>query len=259
MKWPTTLTVVRHGESAYNALKGQKEGHPLYEEFKAAYVERREDPERVRELARRLLEDGTFVLGTGDHDTHLTNKGQEQAEATGRKLKDLIGLPDVVLVSPYRRTHHTLAHMAIGWPELAEVRTVEEERLREQEHGLALLYSDWRILNVLHPEQEALRKLQGAYWYRYPQGENVPDVRERWRSLTGTMTRDYANQSVLVVGHHLSILALRANQERLDAQGFMQLDRHEKPINCGVTIYRGEPDLGQDGRLVLDVYNQQLY
>ncbi len=107
---------------------------------------------------------------------------------------------------------------------------VEEERLREQEHGLALLYNDWRMFQVMHPEQEALRTKQGPYWYRYPQGENVPDVRERLRSWLGTITRDYRGQSVLAITHHLAILGLRANLERLDAVQFTHLDEQEKPV-----------------------------
>jgi broad specificity phosphatase PhoE len=259
MKWPNTLTVVRHGQSAYNELKGLKEADPLYAEFKRAYSRRGKDPRAAKELAQQLISAGKFILGCGDHDTKLTDAGGQQAEVTGSRLSELISLPDVIFVSPYLRTHHTLGRLAVGWPELADVKTVEEERVREQEHGLALLYNDWRIFNTMHPEQEKLRNLQGPYWYRYPQGENVPDVRERHRSMLGTFTRDYAEQNVLIVGHHLSILSLRANLERLDADGFIDLDLNHKPVNCGATVYRGGPNLGQDGHLELDIYNQQLY
>jgi len=259
MKWPNTLTVVRHGQSAYNELKGLKETDPLYAEFKTAYNRRKKDPETAKHLAQQLLREGTLILGCGDHDTPLTSVGEQQAEITGSCLSELIELPDVIFVSPYLRTHQTLGKMAVSWPELANVKTVEDERIREQEHGLALLYNDWRIFNIMHPEQEDLRDLQGAYWYRYPQGENVPDVRMRDRSMLGTYTRDYADKNIMVVGHHLSILSLRADLERLDAAGFMDLDENHKPVNCGVTIYRGNPGAGQDGHLELDIYNQQLY
>jgi hypothetical protein len=63
----------------------------------------------------------------------------------------------------------------------------------------------------------------------------------------------------MMMTHHLNILSLRANLERLDAQQFAQLDEHETPVNCGVTIYRGNPNAGQDGHLELDIYNQKLY
>ena len=87
----------------------------------------------------------------------------------------------------------------------------------------------------------------------------MPDVRERNRSIINTVIREYSGQNVMMVTHHLSILAFRANFERLGEQGFIDLDQHEKPINCGVTIYRGNPDMGEEGRLLLDTYNERLY
>ena len=262
MKWPNTLTILRHGESGYNALKKAREEDERYAEFKHAYNRRNKSPEAadtVRALAEELIQEGTFSLGVGDHDTPLSENGHRQAEVTGRKLSKLIGLPEVILISPYDRTRGTHGGLVEGWPELGEVPVIEEERLREQEHGLALLYNDWRVFNVLHPEQDRLRELEGPYWYRYPQGENVPDARERNRSLLGTTTRDYSDKDVMWIGHHLSILATRANLERFGEAEYLRLDREEKPVNCGVTIYRGDPDAGQDGRLVLDTYNQKLY
>ncbi len=258
MKWPNTLTVVRHAESAYNVLKAQKEQSAEYGEFRRAYERRETEPGHARELALQLIADGGFALEVGDHDTGLTPAGERQALHTGARLSELIPLPDVVLLSPYLRAHRTLHQMTVGWPPLADVRTVEEERLREQEFGLALLYNDWRVFQILHPEQEALRRIQGPYWYRHPQGENVPDVRERIRSVLGTITRDYHDLHVLVITHHLAIIALRANLERLNAEQFDELDHRQKPRNCGVTIYRGHPELGRDGRLILDVYNAEL-
>lgn len=104
----------------------------------------------------------------------------------------MIPVPNAIFVSPYDRTLETLRRMTLGWPELIEVRKIEEERITEQDHGLSLLYSDWRVFSVLHPEQRQLRSIQGSYWYRYPQGENVPDVRERLRSWRGALIRDFS-------------------------------------------------------------------
>ena len=262
MKWPNTLTIVRHGESEYNALRARKIADPLYQAFQKAYTRRKQEPALARELAQSIHDSGEFALHSGDHDTALNRTGQRQARETGQRLAELIDIPDIIFVSPYDRAHQTLEQMTRGWPALRKVRTVEEERLREQEHGLALIYHDWRIFHILHPEQEQLRDEEGAYWYRYPQGENVPDVRERLRSWLGAIARDYSERNVLAVTHHLSILALRANLERLDEHQFTELDEgpsQQKPINCGVTIYRGMPDEGQDGHLVLTDYNRRLY
>jgi broad specificity phosphatase PhoE len=73
-----------------------------------------------------------------------------------------------------------------------------------------------------------------------------------------TLIREYAGKRVLAVTHHLTILAIRAQLERLGPEEFIALDRNEKPINCGVTIYRGDPNQGEDGRLILAQYNQKL-
>jgi broad specificity phosphatase PhoE len=139
---------------------------------------------------------------------------------------------------------------------------VPEERIREKSPGLAALYNDWRVFNILHPEQKRYRDLfknLADYWYAYPNGENVHHARELIRAWVNTLVREYAGKKVLAVSHHLTILAIRAQLERLGPEEFVALDRNEKPINCGVTIYRGDPDQGEDGRLVLAKYNEKLY
>jgi broad specificity phosphatase PhoE len=100
---------------------------------------------------------------------------------------------------------------------------------------------------------------EGSYWYQYPQGESVAQVRDRIRSFTNTLVREHAGQVVYLISHHLTKLSIRANLERLTPEQFQHLDDHETPINCGVTIYRGDPALGSDGKLVLTHYNLKLH
>lgn len=259
MKWPESLTLVRHGESVYNDLTKKKADNPQYQAFTAAFENRKTHPEKARQLALELIHEGSFALGVGDHNTPLTQTGAQQAEIMAKELSKKITVPDVIFVSPYDRTVQTLENMIQGWPALASVLIVPDDRIREQEHGMALLYSDRRVMQALHPEQEALRELQGPYWYRHLQGENVPDVRDRLRSWVNTLIREYAETKVLAVTHHLAILALRANLERLSPEQFIKLDENEKPINAGVTIYAGNPSQGKSGKLILDTYNAQLY
>ena len=254
MKWPSSITLVRHDTSAYNVLKDKKKNDPLYKEFLEAYHHQRRS-EKARILALQVVE--KFALNTSDADTPLASEGV-QAYQTGIALNKG-KLPDVVFVSPYKRALLTLMSITYGWKELATVKAYEDERIREQEHGLANLYNDWRVFHVLHPEQEVLYEREGPYWYRYPQGESVADVRSRNRSWLTTLTRDFAGKDVFAVTHHLNILAMRANLERLDAHQFIRLDSKEKPINCGVTVYRGVPGEGVDGRLVLESYNIKYY
>jgi broad specificity phosphatase PhoE len=256
MKWPESVTLIRHDQSAYNQLASIKKESPLYQEFVSAF-ETNPDSDRTRELALQVK--GELSLKCADHNTPLAKGAGIQAETMATNLQKRINLPDVVFVSPYDRTMETLRRMTIGWPELSQVKTVIEDRITEQDHGSSILFSDWRVFHTIYPDQRELFKMQGEYRYRYPQGENIPDVRERLRSWTTTLVRDYHEQDVLAVTHHLTILSFRANLERLDEKEFLRLDQQEKPINAGVTIYKGKKDQGKNGRLVLDTYNAKLY
>jgi len=256
MKWPETLTLVRHDVSAYNALKPQKAADPLYRQFLRAYEKTPDSDESLR-LAVEIK--GQFSLGLADHETPLAEGAGENSQRMAANLKSIIQLPDVIFVSPYKRTQQTLDNMILGWPDLSRVKVVPEPRIVEQDHGIALLYNDWRVFNVLHPDQRQLRQMQGAYWYRYPNGENIINVQDRLRLWTDTLIREHSEQGVLAVSHHLTILAFREKHERLGADEFTRLDQYDKPINAGVTIYRGDPNQGEDGHLVLDAYNLKLY
>jgi hypothetical protein len=101
--------------------------------------------------------------------------------------------------------------------------------------------------------------LLGEYDYRFLNGENIPDVRQRNLSWITTLTREFSGKRVMAITHHLTILATRANFERLSPEQFLHLDNHEKPVNCGVTRYIGNPRLGSSGNLELHEYNRQYY
>lgn len=256
MKWPRRLTLVRHDESAYNALKKIKAEDLLYQEFREAY-EKDWRAARTKKLALAVKK--KLALGFGDHNTPLSEKSGSQAEIMAAKLRTKIYLPEIIFVSPYERTWETFRAMTRSWPELKTVKTYEEERLREQEHGMSLLYNDKKVFFTLFPDQKELYDLKGPYWYRHPQGENVADVRERNRSWITTLIREFAGKEVLVVTHHLTILAIRANLERLSAEEFLRLDKEEEPINAGVTVYEGDEAAGENGKLFLREYNSRYY
>jgi broad specificity phosphatase PhoE len=255
MKWPSLLTLIRHDVSRYNALKEAKLSDPDYQRLIKLFEEDPGSP-----LARSLAQEigHRFALQVSDAHTPLEIAESEQAVATGAALSGRQALPDVIFVSPYLRAKQTLQAMITGWPELADIKTIEDERIREQEHGLSLLY-DRKVFFILFPDQRILHAQEGSYYYRFPQGENVPDVRLRNRSWLGALTRDFGAMNIMVVTHHLNILATRGNLERLPAEEFQHLDENEKPINLGVTTYEGEPQEGRDGRLVLTGYNKALY
>lgn len=256
MKWPNRFTIVRHGQSEYNALRDKKIKSPIYQAFLAEF-EKNHQSEEARKLARQVKE--AMSLGVSDYDTALTDAGVRQARETGEGLSVQMGLPDIIFFSPYLRTRKTLDHMIEGWPELAKVRKFEDDRLREQEHGLSLLYNDGRVFQTFHPEQKEFHALMGRYWYQYPQGESVSQVRDRVRLFLDMLIRECATKHVLIVSHHLTKLSVRANLERLTDKEFIRLDEHEKPVNCGVTSYKGNPHAGTNGKLELEFYNKKLW
>lgn len=255
-KWPNSLTLVRHIQSGFQQLKLDKANDPLHKQLKRAYAL---DPNSkvTQSLARQVWE--KYPPSHGDHNTPTTAEGQASAVAMAQALKERIMLPDVIYVSPYGRTWTTLEHMKKGWPELKEVKTYEDYRLRELDHGLASIYNDWRVFFALHPEQRMLHRFQGDYWYRWPQGENVPDVQFRARSLNDTFMREFAEQNILVVSHHLYILAAMANYLRWTDKKFLWYDKYRKPVNAGVTLFNLDPAKGKRGRLALGKYNLKLY
>ena len=91
-----------------------------------------------------------------------------------------------------------------------------------------------------------------------PQGENVPDVRNRNRNWMTSLTRDFGGKRVLAITHHMNILAFRANMERLSSHQFIEMEREHAPANCSITVYRGDPSQGVNGRLLLESYDQRL-
>lgn len=259
MKWPKNLVIIRHGMSAYNELRFEKENDELYKRFLVAFNENYRSRETQR-LAGEVKD--RFALGCSDYDTPISANGVNQAIETGARFKRIcpdIPEPDVIYVSPYARTNQTLARLIAGGLQIGDAKIVQEDRIREQEHGLSLLYSDWRVFHALHPEQKELYDQLGPYWYQYPQGESVSMVKDRVRSFMTTLVREHQDQVVYLVSHHLTKLSIRALLERWHHKEFMRVDDEEKPVNCGITHYVGNPQMGSDGKLELAEYNLQLW
>src|SRR6476660_352286 len=83
-KWPDTLWIVRHGESAGNVARD----------------------------AARLANAAFIDYGTRDADVPLSALGERQADALGHWFAQLPAdaQPDVFLCSPYVRAQQTLRH-----------------------------------------------------------------------------------------------------------------------------------------------------
>ncbi len=262
MKWPKQLVLIRHAESAFNAMKLKRDADPEYQEFRKLYEEASKKgfqfSKRTVALAQKLRQ--KYALGVSDSETPLTANGLDQALHTGKGLAQHLLKPDVIFVSPYLRTQQTLLQIMRGHKELRDkVKIVPDERIRERNIGLLELFSDWKILNTLYPEQGQLQRLQGSFYYRYPQGESIVDVQSRNRQWFQTLTRDFSEKVVWAITHHLTILSIRSLLERWTPDQFMDADQNHTPRNCSLTIYRGHCKKGVDGKLLLQDYNKIFY
>ncbi|WVZ61706.1 hypothetical protein U9M48_011536 [Paspalum notatum var. saurae] len=127
----------------------------------------------------------------------LTAKGWRDAEACGRRLRDLFsssgsgsGSDDddddwkvYFYVSPYRRTLETLRGVGRAFEphRIAGVR--EEPRLREQDFG------NFQDRERMRAEKEARRRY-GRFFYRFPSGESAADVYDRISGFRETLRAD---------------------------------------------------------------------
>lgn len=243
------LTLIRHGESAYNKYRASLKNSFLYQEFLKEQSQSNSRNSTSLEIASRLVgENGDFRI---TETIPLSDEGRQQARVTAAKLKSLIELSDIVYVSPFRRTLDTLDCMGEGWPELKGIPVIQDERLGEQKHGDLLEYGDWKLFCFYHPEQKDLRKDQGPYYYRFPNGESIADVQVRTKTLIDDIGEKYSRKRVLIVSHNIAILTIRANIDNLGPEEVVGLNKSNEQINCGVTVYRNG--------LRRDLDNSKLY
>ncbi|QQS23236.1 histidine phosphatase family protein [bacterium] len=267
MIWPAELNLVRHGQSNYNILKALKAADPDYQVFKRLYNRwdarcekgdwMREPPKsELVELAIQMRK--KYSLGCSDPETPLTEMGIWQAQQTGKALAEFIEIPDVIFVSPYKRTWQTFENVKMFCPQFHGVKIREEDRIREQEHGLCALYNDWRIYHVFHPEQRAMFRLAGKYDYCFPGGENIARARDRVRRWFDKLIRDYPGKRVWGFTHHLTKLTIMGLLKHWSQEQFLWWDTHRVPPNLSVTTFRGtntgkiEIELPEYGKIYYD-------
>jgi broad specificity phosphatase PhoE len=224
-KWPQTIWLVRHGQSAGNVARDAAEaaGLPLID------------------------------ILTRDVDTPLSDLGIEQAQALGRWFGAMgpAERPTVVLSSPYVRSRET-AQIVLDTAGFSTqtLRLNTDERLREKEFGILDRLTRHGILQK-HPELGEQRLHVGKFYFRPPGGESWCDVILRLRSVIDTITREYQRERVLIVGHQVIVNCFRYLFERLDESQILEIDRTSDVPNCSVTSYEFDPARGKNGKLVL--------
>jgi len=228
-RWPSTLWIVRHGQSAGNIAR---------------------DHARAAGSAR-------IEIAERDVDVPLSGLGEAQARALGRWFADLAAdrRPEIVLASPYLRAQSTVS-LIRGCGGLAPHALVPtaDERLREREFGILDRLTSSGI-RQLYPDQAESRQLLGKFYHRPPGGESWCDVILRLRSALDTISLHYAGKRVLIVGHQVVVLCLRYLIEDLTEEALMAIDAEGDVVNCGVTEYRFESSSPPDGGQRLVRYN----
>jgi broad specificity phosphatase PhoE len=228
-KWPDTIWLVRHGQSAGNVARD------------------------AAEAAGQALID----IAHRDVDVPLSPLGEQQADALGRWFGDFgeEGRPNVVLSSPYLRARQT-AEIVVQSASLErnELNFTTDERLREKEFGILDRLTKFGVTQK-YPEQAEMRSQLGKFYYRPPGGESWCDVILRLRSVIDTLTREYRRERVLIVSHQVVVNCFRYLFERMTEEQILTADRENEIANCSVTSYHFNPQLGNSGKLTLDLFN----
>jgi len=233
-KWPQTLWIVRHGQSAGNVARDAAEAGGL----------------------------ATIAIAERDLDVPLSALGEQQAEALGEWFRSLPAdeRPQVVLCSPYVRAAQTAARVLSafappgGGADVGGPRLVLDERLREKEFGILDRLTRTGI-RAKYPELSDQYAHVGKFYFRPPGGESWCDVILRLRSFLEMLTREYRGERLLIVGHQVIVNCMRYLLERLSEQEILGIDRAADVPNCGITSYEFDPSLGHHGKLVRKLEN----
>ncbi|KAH7692766.1 Histidine phosphatase superfamily clade-1 protein [Dioscorea alata] len=150
----------------------------------------------------------------------LTAKGWDDAEACGRRIRELVSLDGdnegvddwkvYFYVSPYRRTLETLQGVGRAFDRSRIVGVREEPRLREQDFGN---FQDRERMRV----EKEIRRRYGRFFYRFPNGESAADVYDRITGFRETLRADIdigrfqppgertPNMNLVIVSHGLTL------------------------------------------------------
>jgi broad specificity phosphatase PhoE len=228
-KWPDTIWLVRHGESAGNVARD----------------------------AAVAAKQPRIAIETRDVDTPLSSLGHEQAAALGRWFAQLHDdrRPTVLLSSPYVRARLTAQKVIDLGGVAPEARlVVADERLREKEFGILDRLTKFGIAEK-YPDLAEQREHVGKFYFRPPGGESWCDVILRLRNVIDTISREYRRERVLIVAHQVIVNCFRYLFERLDERRILEIDQQQDVPNCSITSYEFDPRAGKNGKLVAGLVN----
>jgi broad specificity phosphatase PhoE len=227
-KWPQTMWLVRHGQSAGNVARDAAESATL----------------------------PIIDIATRDMDTPLSALGEQQAIALGHWFGEMSSAeqPSVVLASPYVRAEATAQLILESAGISSRLTWHGDERLREKEFGVLDRLTKFGIQQK-YPELSEQRGHVGKFYFRPPGGESWCDVLLRLRSVIDTIVREHRKERILIVSHQVIVNCFRYLLERLDEQAILAIDREADVPNCSVTSYEFDPTRGKNGKLVSRLVN----
>lgn len=228
---PRRLILIRHGESAHNALP--KEGGII-------------TPEAAQ----------TDIIKLPDHKIPLTEQGRTQALLTGEGLyRDSSFLPDVIYHSYYQRTQETLDRILEAYP--ADVKSKIKIRgnplLGERRSGYIYGLSRKQI-DQYFPWYQGYLQREGYFRARPPGGESHLDVLIRIYLMLGQIIKHRPGQTVWVVCHGGIIRGFRFLVERWSPEEY-EADKVACE-NCALTDYILNE---QTQQLQLNQYNRVFW
>jgi broad specificity phosphatase PhoE len=215
--------LLRHGQSTGNAAREQAESEGL----------------EVIDIKER------------DADVPLSEPGRQQAAAAGLWIAER--KPDLLVTSSYRRAIDTARiALAEAAQRLADTPPMSvDERLRDRELGVLDLLTEHGVAKR-YPDELASKRHLGKFYYRPPGGESWADVVLRLRFLLDELGRDAPGRGALLVGHEMTVFALRYLLEGIPEPELLRISAHNEIANGSVTIW----DRDGSGRFRLIVANQ---
>lgn len=217
MDIPSTLVLVRHGESERNVAKA---GRAFFTDDQARQGHR----------------------GVADHRIPLTDAGHQQAQLTGQALRKRFGSFDQVFHSGYVRTIETMKGLLSVYndDERARINIDANLFIRERDTGHAYDMTEAENSEAF-PYMHEYWTTAGPFFAHPPGGESIAQVAQRVQLFLDMLCRNHRGERVLVVTHAGT---LRAFRFLLEGWSYDEADRwlseYPPPKNCSVTTYTAD-------------------
>lgn len=216
---PKTLVVVRHGETEWNKVA------------KAVRTKQMEVPAHLKGVPNPL--------------TVLSEDGEAQAVATGKKFAEQYGSFDAVFYSPYVRTRQTVHGILDQFPVAERVAMRAELRsdifLVEQNPGELdqALHDDPEEEHRIYQKYRSLAMRHGHFYLQYANVESWAQVALRvYLFLHKVYQERYHDKKILIVTHGITTMLFRHQLEGLTELALESINEHDHPKNCGTYEYR---------------------